>query len=227
VEFPGEAAERVARALLTAGPSTAADLADLLGMTTTGLRKHLNALVDAGLVVGHERAPYGPTPKRGRGRPGHVFALTPKGRAACDQAYDDLALSALRFMSHEFGPDAVEAFASNRAQQLASAVAHTGAGPASPQEVATALTRAGYAAEVEPLGDVAVQLCQHNCPVVDAAREFPVLCETETAALGRVLGRHVTRLATLAHGDEVCTVVIPNDLSTATTASGVNGRVPA
>ena len=44
--------------------------------------------------------------------------------------------------------------------------------------------------------------------VVDAARAFPVLCEAETAELGRVMGRHVTRLATLAHGDEVCTAVI-------------------
>ena len=37
------------------------------------------------------------------------------------------------------------------------------------------------AAEVEPMGAVAIQLCQHNCPVVDAARAFPVLCEAETA----------------------------------------------
>jgi predicted ArsR family transcriptional regulator len=76
-------------------------------------------------------------------------------------------------------------------------------------DVARALTKAGYAADVEPLGDVAVQLCQHHCPVVDVAREFPALCDAETAAIGSVLGMHVTRLATLAHGDQVCTTVIP------------------
>ena len=69
MKFPGEAAERVARALLQSGPSTAAELADALGMTTTGVRRPLQLLVDAGLVARHERAPYGPTPKRGRGRP--------------------------------------------------------------------------------------------------------------------------------------------------------------
>jgi predicted ArsR family transcriptional regulator len=152
--------------------------------------------------------------------------LTAAGRAACDQAYDDLALAALRFMSHEFGPHAVEAFASERAEQLAAGVLTNGAEAVSPQDVATALTAAGYAAEVQPLGDVAVQLCQHHCPVVDAAREFPILCEAETAALSRVLGRHVTRLATLAHGDEVCTAVIPTDF-TASTHVGANGRIPA
>lgn len=227
MKFPGEAAERVARALLQAGPSTAAELAETLGMSTPGVRRPLNVLVDTGLVVAHERAPYGPTPKRGRGRPGSVFSLTAAGRAACDQAYDDLALSALRFMSAEFGPEAVEAFASDRADQLAAAVAHAGVGTATPQDVADALSRAGYAAEVKPLGQVAVQLCQHHCPVIDAAREFPILCEAETAALGRVLGRHVTRLATLAHGDEVCTSVIPIDARPHAMSHGALGKVSA
>ena len=41
------------------------------------------------------------------------------------------------------------------------------------------------------------------------AHEFPQLCEAETAAISRVLGRHVQRLATIAHGDGVCTTCIP------------------
>lgn len=206
MKFPGEAAERVARLLLSHGPQTAAELAEHLDLTPAGVRRQLVALTDAGLVVSHERAPYGPSPKRGRGRPSSVFSLTDAGRAACDSAYDDLALSALRYLARAYGEAAVEDFARERAQSLAAEVRPGGA---SPGDVAAALTRAGYAAEVQPLGDVAVQLCQHNCPVVDAAREFPALCEAETQELSRVLDRHVTRLATLAHGDEVCTAVIP------------------
>jgi predicted ArsR family transcriptional regulator len=236
VKFPGEAAERVARTLLTTGPATAAELADALDMTSAGVRRHLTSLLDEGLVVAHERAPYGPTPKRGRGRPGSVFVLTTAGRAACDQAYDDLALSALRFMAATYGEVAVEAFATDRARQLSRAVDHLEC-DATPEEVATALSEAGYAAAIEPMGGVAVQLCQHNCPVVDAAREFPVLCEAETAELGRVMGRHVTRLATLAHGDEVCTAVIAAEAATEPSAparpassrprSTALGKVPA
>jgi len=226
VKFSGEAAERVARALLEAGPSTAADLAESLEMTPAGVRRHLSALVDEGLVVAHERAPYGPTPKRGRGRPGSVFTLTAAGRSACDQAYDGLALAALRFLAAEYGDTAVEAFAADRARQLAGSVRTTD-GTATPQDVADALSTAGYAAVVEPLGDVAVQLCQHHCPVVDAAREFPVFCEAETTELSRVLGRHVTRLATLAHGDEVCTAVIAAESSPTHRTSRTLGKVPA
>jgi predicted ArsR family transcriptional regulator len=226
VKFPGEAAERVARTLLQAGPSTAADLAEALDLSPTGVRRQLNALIHEGLVVAHDRAPYGPTPKRGRGRPGSVFSLTGAGRAACDQAYDGLALAALRFMAEQFGEPAVEAFATDRARQLADLM-RPAVGDASPQDVADALTRAGYAAVVEPLGDVAVQLCQHNCPVVDAAREFPALCEAETVELGRVMGRHVTRLATLAHGDEVCTAVIAVEPTHASSPRSPLGKVPA
>lgn len=205
MKFPGEASERLARELLSRGPSTASDLAVALEMTPAGVRRSLHALTAVGYVAAHDRAPYGPTPKRGRGRPSTVFSLTHAGRAACDQAYDDLALDVLTFMSTTFGPSAVQEFADMRAQRLVMAMPDD----ASPAELADVLSKAGYAAQIEPLEGAAVQLCQHHCPVVDAAREFPALCEAETTALGKALGRHVTRLATLAQGDEVCTTVIP------------------
>lgn len=41
------------------------------------------------------------------------------------------------------------------------------------------------------------------------AHEFPQLCEAETEAISAVLGTHVQRLATIAHGDGVCTTCIP------------------
>src|SRR3546814_1862206 len=75
--------------------------------------------------------------------------------------------------------------------------------------VAQVLNRGGYAAAVREL-PMAAQLCQQHCPVAHVAAEFPQLCEAETEAIGRVLGRHVQRLATIAHGDGVCTTSIPH-----------------
>lgn len=205
MKFPGEASERVARSLLSGGPATAAELADRLSMTPAGIRRVLGLLTEHGMVSAHDRAPYGPAPKPRRGRPSSVYVLTDTGRAACDQAYDEIALSAMRFMAQEYGPQAVENFAAVRAANLADAMR----GSVTAHDVASVLTQAGYAADVEPLGDGAIQLCQHQCPVVDVAREFPALCDAETAAIGEVLGLHVTRLATLAHGDQICTTIIP------------------
>ena len=75
--------------------------------------------------------------------------------------------------------------------------------------LAEALSEDGYAASVRsaPVGD---QLCQHHCPVAHVAAEFPQLCEAETEVFARLLGRHVQRLATIAHGDGVCTTNVPD-----------------
>jgi len=74
------------------------------------------------------------------------------------------------------------------------------------------LSRDGYAASTVRAaeGSESLQLCQHHCPVSHVAAEFPQLCEAETVAFGRILGTHVQRLATIAHGDGVCTTHVPN-----------------
>ena len=212
MKFPGEAAERVAHSLRDAGPASAPELAARLGLSATAVRRSLTALVDAGLAVSGDRAPFGPAPAPRRGRPSHVFSLSAAGHAACGQAYDDLAIDALRFLREQAGPGAVRAFAEQRATRLVSRLDPPGEradDAARVEAIAEALTDAGYAASVVATGGATVQLCQHACPVVDAASEFPELCEAEAATLGQAMGVHVTRLATLAHGDGVCTTVVP------------------
>jgi predicted ArsR family transcriptional regulator len=129
-----------------------------------------------------------------------------------DQAYDDLAVQAIRFLAETGGDEAVRQFADRRAarieQRFDSVVA------AHPEldrveALAQVFTAEGYAAAVRdvPVGE---QLCQQHCPVSHVAHEFPELCEAETAAISRMLGRHVQRLATIAHGDGVCTTCIPD-----------------
>ncbi|NCV80000.1 MAG: transcriptional regulator, partial [Actinobacteria bacterium] len=50
--------------------------------------------------------------------------------------------------------------------------------------------------------------------IAHVAAEFPQLCEAETEALSKLLGTHVQRLATIAHGDGVCTTFIPKNQTT-------------
>jgi predicted ArsR family transcriptional regulator len=75
--------------------------------------------------------------------------------------------------------------------------------------LASFLTEQGYAASVEARA-TGEELCQHHCPIAHVASEFPQLCEAETEAFSKLLGTHVQRLATIAHGDGVCTTYIPN-----------------
>lgn len=201
----------MAHSLRDVGPGTAAELANRLGLSGTAVRRSLAALVEAGLAVGADRAPYGPAPTPRRGRPSHVYSLTAAGQAACGQAYDDLALEVLGYLERTAGQTAVRELALERADRLVRRLAVPG-GPATAEtvaEIAESLTAAGYAADVVGTGASTVQLCQHACPIVEAASAFPELCEAEAQALGTALGVHVTRLATLANGDGVCTTVIP------------------
>jgi predicted ArsR family transcriptional regulator len=208
--------QRVVRSILVEGPSTAAALGERLDLTPAAVRRHLDQLVDDGSVEAREPRPQA---HRGRGRPAKVFALTEHGRDGFDQQYDDLAVQALRFVAETGGEDAVKAFAERRVAFIEErfggvAQAHPELSPA--QVLALVLTDEGYAAGVKELPLAGEQLCQQHCPVSHVAHEFPQLCEAETAAISRVLGRHVQRLATIAHGDGVCTTCIPNIPGTTT-----------
>lgn len=200
---------RVARSILDHGPSTVADLAERLGLTQAAVRRHLDALVSDDVVAAHEKRVYG---ARTRGRPAKVFALTDCGRDAFEQSYDKLAVDALRWIEENAGGEAaVAAFARDRIEAQAEAyrAAVEAADPEDRTEaLAKALTADGYAATARnaPVGE---QLCQHHCPVAHAAERYPQLCEAETEFFSRLLGTHVQRLATIAHGDGVCTTFIP------------------
>lgn len=212
--------DAVARSILEHGPQTAAAIAERLGLSPAAIRRHLDALVAEGLLV--EREPR-PAAVRTRGRPARAYAITDAGRAAFPHAYDDLATTALRYLRDTGGEEAVVRFAEHRAQSLAdvlSSAVDRNAPPARKAEaLAEALSAHGYAASTESVGAgtapepgttvAGVQVCQHHCPVAHVAAEFPELCEAETRAFAQVLGTYVQRLATIAHGDGVCTTHVP------------------
>jgi predicted ArsR family transcriptional regulator len=199
----------VVRLLASDGPLTVAELADRLGLTTAGVRRHLDQLTDDGAVTARPAiSPAG----RGRGRPARAFVLTDTGRSTLQHGYDQVALQAMRFLRELAGPDAVAAFARTRAQSLltpyAAEIAAAPDVPTRARIVARALTEAGFGASLRDAGR-GVQLCQHLCPVAAVAQEFPELCEAESAVLAEALGTHTQRLATIARGDSFCTTFIP------------------
>jgi len=199
--------ERVLSLLLELGPSTTATLGERLGLTQAAIRRHLDALVAEGSVTTREAR------RRvvARGRPARLYALTDAGHAAGPNAYDGLAASALRFMTGE----QLEAFLKAREDELVLRFSAALEGVEDkPAALAATMTEDGYAAGVSAQG-FGVQLCQHHCPVQHVAAEFPQLCDAETAAISRVLDVHVQRLATIAHGDGVCTTHIPTRKVTA------------
>jgi predicted ArsR family transcriptional regulator len=200
--------QRVLGLIVSQGPVTAAEMAERLGVTPAGIRRHLAHLDEAGHIAEHEVPG---AHDRGRGRPARAYVATAAGQRALGSAYANVAVDALAFLRDNGDLDAFVAAESLALETaLASAV-----DPSSPladrvQAVADVLDERGYAPSVRPLpGGYAIQLCQGHCPVQSVAEAAPEWCEEETRAISRVLGVHVQRLSTLAGGAHVCTTNIP------------------
>ncbi|RMB59734.1 helix-turn-helix transcriptional regulator [Tessaracoccus antarcticus] len=210
--------QRVIDSVLQHGPSTATQLAGRLELTPAAIRRHLTALLLDGTLLDSEQRVYG---ARGRGRPSKVFSLTDLGRSEFHHTYDALAISAMRRLRDTAGADAVRELAAERLDGVEQRFHEMRAAhPERPavDVLADSLAVNGYAPAVKPVasGD---QLCQHHCPVAHVAAEFPILCEVETALFARLLGSHVQRLATIAHGDGVCTTHVPHPVTTKSIAT--------
>ena len=212
---PGEdirTRDAIARSILENGPSTASTLSKRLALTPAGIRRHLDLLVADGILEARDPR-VGST--RGRGRPSKVFLMTDEGRSQCEHTYDDLAVAALKFMAAHSGDHLVTAFAESRAEDIERKAAPFLAKRTKKIDaLASFLTEQGYAASVEKRG-TGEEICQHHCPIAHVAAQYPQLCEAETQAFSRLLGTHVQRLATIAHGDGVCTTYIPQLTTTA------------
>jgi predicted ArsR family transcriptional regulator len=211
--------DAIARSILENGPSSAVSLGERLALTPAGIRRHLENLIADGILQARE--PHIGL-SRGRGRPSKVFVMTDQGREKFEHSYDDLAVAALKFMSAKSGEHLVKAFAKTRSDDIERKGFEAITKEANKTEaLATFLTEQGYAATVieRKMGE---EICQHHCPIAHVAAEFPELCEAETAAFSALLGTHVQRLATIAHGDGVCTTYIPKAVTK--TASKTSAR---
>ena len=198
--------DAIARSILENGPSTAAALSQRLGLTPAGIRRHLDLLTADGVLEARDPRI---SSTRGRGRPSKVFVMSDAGREKFEHSYDDLAVAALKFMSAQSGEHLINAFAKSRADEIERKGASSIAKSSNKlNALADFLTEQGYAASVDSRAG-GEELCQHHCPIAHVASEFPQLCEAETEAFSKLLGTHVQRLATIAHGDGVCTTYIP------------------
>jgi predicted ArsR family transcriptional regulator len=223
--------DRVRQTISEHGPLTAGAVASHLGLTPAAVRRHLDVLAEQGAIEEREPATSG-SAGRGRGRPARAYVLSAAGHTGMNSDYDDVATSALRFLADHVGPAAVGEFARERSAELeqrySSQLDAAGEDIAARADaLAVALIADGFAASTRPVGQgtplAGVQLCQGHCPVQHVAAQFPQFCDAETDAFSRLLGVHVQRLATLAHGEHVCTTFIPLSVVSGRSAKSLTG----
>jgi predicted ArsR family transcriptional regulator len=205
VSLLGETRAAIVEDLRREADRSVAELAELLGISEVATRRHLGVLEDEGLVAAR-------TVNQGRGRPAARYHLTEDARRLFPQGHDRLATEVLDFLADEHGRDGLHSFLRWRMQRQIDGL--RGAVTAEDlhgrlEQLADALSDAGYAATVRPDGD-GFTLQQHHCAIEDVAREHPELCAFEAASFKKVLGRDVTvsRRETLAAGSRACVCCI-------------------
>jgi len=200
---------RVMQLIVSEGPITAVKLAEQLGLTPAGIRRHISFLEESAQIQVYTGKPE----KAGRGRPSRQYVATNLAHSDLPTAYSGIAAEALEFLAQVAGEGALEDFAARRLEIFERKYADqvTATDPqARVEQLALALNAEGYAASVRPVSGVPMlQLCQGHCPVQDVAAQFPQLCEAEAKLFSKMLGTHTQRLVTLAGGGHVCTTNIP------------------
>ena len=186
--------------------ATAPDLARALGMTEAGVRQHLDALAEHGLVESYTR------PTEGRGRPPLAWTLTELAHDLFPDHHDDLTVDLLAALRVALGDEGVQQVLDVRT--AAQRDAYKRAMPptrASLRERAEALaqlrTDEGYLAEVvdDPESD-GVLLVEHHCPIASAATACTGLCHSELELFRTVMGPRVRveRTQHMIAGDRRC-----------------------
>jgi len=183
-----------------------ADLARALDMTEAGVRQHLDALADHGLVVARTG------PAEGRGRPPTVWALTDLAQDLFPDRHDDLTVELITAVRTALGDEGLARVIDARGEKqrvaYERAVPKRGALRARVEALAKIRTGEGYVAEVvdDPDGK-GVLLVEYHCPICTAATACPGLCGSELELFREVLGAQVSveRTQHIVAGDRRCT----------------------
>jgi len=181
--------DRILRFLKFRGAQTTAAIAQELGVTPPGARKHLAALLEGGLIAFEDRA--------GRvGRPGRYWRLTELAQKRFPDSHAVLTVEMLDSLRTLFGEEGLDRLIGDRERQTLQRyeTALSGLEGLGARVVALAHIRAreGYMAEAERLPDGAWLLAENHCPICAAAKSCRNFCRSELALFRQVLGPDVS-----------------------------------
>ncbi|PZR98060.1 MAG: hypothetical protein DLM67_06540 [Candidatus Nephthysia bennettiae] len=192
-------------ALLKArGHASLSDVAVSLGLTRQGALRHLDALRERGLIE------VSVAPAQGRGRPGHLYALTEQATDAFPSGHRQLATELVDFMEST----ELERFFAARALRLEAEYSPKLAGlsfEGRVRELARLAREGGHMTEVVEGDDGSLQLRHCNCPIQDVAARSGHPCQHEQSLYERLLGAPLARTTWVGAGDTSCTYDIKNE----------------
>ncbi len=167
--------DKIIQLLKTQGPLTAKILASELGLTTMGVRQHVQGLEESGDVIFKDE-------KAARGRPTRYWSLTDKGNSRFADRHDELTVQLLDSVITLFGDDGMEKLISHREETAMGnyrlALADRYGIEEKLQTLAKIRSDEGYMATVEQVDGV-FWLMENHCPICAAATKCVNFCRSE------------------------------------------------
>ena len=186
------------------GSATIKDLEQLLGITTTAVRQHLNTLQNEGYI---ERR----TVHTGVGRPHHAYGVTAKAQEIFACHCDDLALTLLEEVFALEGVDRTNLLLSRVSNRLANKYQQSVRSELLVErvdELAGALYQRGVLTDVKAEDNDTFILHTYNCPYHELAQDHREICEMDEAMLRQVLGSDVNLTNCMMDGHQGCSFLV-------------------
>ena len=180
--------EKIIQLLKIQGPLTAKTLAAELGLTTMGVRQHVQALEESGEVDFKDE-------KAARGRPTRYWFLTEQSNSHFANRHDELTVQLIDSVITLFGDDGLEKVIAHRETETMSnyrvALADRYGIKEKLDMLAKLRTDEGYMATVEQEGDV-FWLLENHCPICAAASKCLNFCRSELEIFQALLSEVAT-----------------------------------
>jgi predicted ArsR family transcriptional regulator len=198
------AADRLLYQLKSLGPVTTQGLAERLGITTMGARKHLLTLREQGLVECEQRV-------EGVGRPAQYWSLTGSGHARFPDRHAEMTVQLIGNVRTLFGEAGLEQLIAVREAEAERIYRERLAGSANLAErlarLAAVRSEEGYMAElIEEKEEGSWLLVENHCPICAAASSCQGFCRSELLLFRLCLGEEavVERVEHLLSGARRC-----------------------
>lgn len=178
-----DARQRLLQQLKSAGPQTAGQLAEALGLSGMGAHKQLQQLAEEGLLQWQDES-------GAVGRPRRVWRLSAAGHGEFPDRHGELTVQLIRQVRSILGESALDRLIDAREQECERRYQAALAGKRSLRSALMALAaereREGYMARVERAGPDWL-LIEDHCPICAAAQACQGFCRSELAMFQRCL----------------------------------------
>jgi predicted ArsR family transcriptional regulator len=192
--------QRILTLLKMNGGLTTSDLSNMLGISATAVRRHLNTL-EAQNLVSHR------TEQRGMGRPSFIYELTAGASNVFPQSYAAFATEMLQELLELDGTDKLDELFDRRQEKRREQYVSRTKGQTLSDRVASLarlLEGEGRMTTWEQLDDGRFILREHNCPILKVAQQFDHPCRCEIDLLRETLEADVERVNHIPDGDIAC-----------------------